>query len=283
MASTTPRKCLLQQAIDSERVDLVGINQVKFRSFGRPVTGAPPVSLGVRGLSACSVIILASDHAAIAAHIGPNEPGASANDPQSYLRLANNKMSELEDLYRKNRQYFGSDSHAYVIFATFASRPTSPEQTAIYRDRLRGLGVPIVSDSAYERSPQSIIDNDRPEGTVLVVKRQETRPTVYLEDRIVVPDAKLMPSRHVATNAPQTSSSAVASSSRAVPQTSDQQSAEPYWAIRKGSKEYMLLNKSGSLLQSTLSPPKGVRICLFDRSGAISKAVIFDGKNWKPA
>lgn len=51
-------------------------------------------------LHACSVIILASDYAAILAHIGPNELGSQ--DLQSFLGLANNKMSELEEIYRKN-------------------------------------------------------------------------------------------------------------------------------------------------------------------------------------
>ena len=184
--ATPVRKSLLAQSLDIEIMDLVKTNEVKFMLFDKPVKG-----LGVRGLSACSVIILASHYAAVLAHIGPNE--LESQDPQSFLGLANNMMSEVEELYRKNQRYFGSSTHAYLIFATCQSKPTSPEQTAIYRDRLKGLGVPLVSDHTYECPPKDLVDDDRPEGTVCVVKRPYTRPIVYLEDRAVTPNANSMP------------------------------------------------------------------------------------------
>ncbi|KAK5150139.1 hypothetical protein LTS14_010402 [Recurvomyces mirabilis] len=187
MASALRKQSLLAQALGRGLVELVGINEVKFLLFDRPAEGRR-VSLGVKGLSACSVVILASDHGAIMAHIGPNELGS--RDPRSYLRLANEKMDELESIFRENQRYFGAGSHAYLIFATFQDKPVSPEQGDIFRARIQSLDVPLISDRPYERSTSALIDDDRPEGTVWIVKRQDTRPTVYLEDRLVSPSVK---------------------------------------------------------------------------------------------
>ena len=272
--ATSARKSLLAQALANEIVDLVKINEVKFLLFDKPVKGHP-VTLGVKGLSACSVIILASDYAAVLAHIGPNELGSQ--DPQSFVRLANNKMSELEEIYRKNQRFFGSDSHAYLIFATFQSKPTSPEQTDIYRSRLKGLGIPLVSDKAYERSPKDLVDDDRPEGTVWVVKRPNARPTVYLEDRAVTPNANSMPASSAQAGSSQPSSSQAAN----VSQPALQRPTDSYWVRRHGSTEYLLLTKSGQVLQRSQTPPQGVHIRLFDQNGAYMKTATFDGERWK--
>ena len=53
-------------------MDLVKINEVKFLLFDKPVKGHP-IILGVKGLSTCSVIILAFNYIAVLAYIGLNE------------------------------------------------------------------------------------------------------------------------------------------------------------------------------------------------------------------
>ena len=102
----------------------MSINEVKFVKFEKMVPRRI-VSLRVRGLSACSVIILVSDHAAIMAYVGPNIPGSSDEDTTSFRRLANNKIDELERLYRTNQRYFGDDSHVYLIYATLGGTTAS--------------------------------------------------------------------------------------------------------------------------------------------------------------
>ena len=185
-------------------------------------------------------------------------------------------MSELEEMYRKHHKFFGSDSHAYLIFATFNSRPTSPEQTAILRERLGHLRIPLVSDTSYERPPQMVMNDYRPEGTLLVEKKPNTRPTVYLEDRVVSPNASSM-----AAGSAQASSSRSSSSQAAnVPQNSPQGRANTYWTHFVGSKEYVLYNESRHVLQQSHTPPRGVPVHIFDSNGKHVKMAVFDGQKW---
>lgn len=183
--SSTTRVPLLTLAIEEGVVDLVGINEVKFLEFRRP---APReiLSLGAQGLSACSIIVVASDKAAIVAHIGPNIPDSTQQD--SFLRLAHSKMDELETKYRERVHLFSNSSQTYVIYATFQRVQTCPEQVDIFRERLNTFGLRIIKESSYERSPASLMNKNRPEGTVWVVRPDPNRPTVvYVEDKIVSP------------------------------------------------------------------------------------------------
>ena len=124
MTAPTETMGLVAQAVQQGLVDLVKTNEVKFMQFTKPTKGRV-ATLGVQGLGACSVIVLASDYAAILAHVGPNEPGARADDTKSFVRLANNKVNEIEELYRRNEQYFGNDSHAYSLDVSMDNFPLS--------------------------------------------------------------------------------------------------------------------------------------------------------------
>ena len=88
---------ILHQAIESSIARLVQINEVVFLPFADS-TGLG--TLGVRGLGACSVIIIASGRGAIVAHIGPNI--VKSSDPRLYLNLATQKLDELGSLYRQH-------------------------------------------------------------------------------------------------------------------------------------------------------------------------------------
>lgn len=272
MASRSQQQSLLAQAIARGLVELVGINEVRLMLFERPAEGRP-VSLGVKGLSACSVVILASDHGAILAHIGPNELGAQ--DQRSYLRLAGEKMDELESLFHENQRYFGAGSHAYLIFATFQDTPVSPEQTAIFKARLQSLQVPLVSDRPYERSISTLIDDDRPEGTMWIVKRRDTRPIVYLEDRLVSP---IVPT--VSVGSPAQLHPSQSDPSQAGPSHIIQQHEESQWMRRQGQADYILVSESGQVLQLSSSPPQRVWVYLYNQDGSYKGAAMLDGTTW---
>jgi hypothetical protein len=70
-------------------------------------------ALGVRGLSACSVVSIFSPHAAIVAYIGPNEIGPTA--PDSYIHLATHLMEEVMQLYSCYAAYFQENVKAPTV------------------------------------------------------------------------------------------------------------------------------------------------------------------------
>nr|POE75502.1 hypothetical protein CFP56_53614 [Quercus suber] len=207
--SATHGTSLLAQA---RNVELVGINEVKFVPFVQPTSGRP-VQIGVMGLSACSVVVVLSDHGAIVAHVGPNIPNAIAAD--SFIRLASSKMDEVVALYRQYRLYF-AQSNATIIYAEFHGIQTSPEQTAIFRQRLRELNLPIATDCPYERPAVNRVSANSPAGTVLVSKDPGGPPRVFLEDRLITAGVGASSS---GSSRSQASRLQVASSSRIVPGT----------------------------------------------------------------
>lgn len=309
----SPAKGNLAQARDLTIVEYVGMGEIKLKAFNaKPVVGRR-VSLGIEGLGACSVIILASDHAAIVAHIGPNRMGSL--DLDSSERLARTKMNELERLYHDNQDLFGPGSHAYVVFSALGGVPRLPEQTKIYRDRLSQLGIPIVADRAYETPEKAQITPDGYIGTLWVVKKQGDRwPTVYLQDQIVHPTNIQPASQQAQTVAPAAGSSHPRSQPAAALQTDPVQpqlrraapsqagpSAQPrppattsagpsqsplrstepsYWTRQEGSNECVLRSQSGTVLQRLSAPPRHLRVYVYDQNGRYVGVDVFDGQKW---
>lgn len=175
----------LYQAVRAGKAILVETNETRFLAFRDPPTQNQPTSLGVWGLGACSVVIVVSKQAVILSHIGPNVFGSEEND--SFIQLARRKMDELERIYNEKRQLFTIDSEAYIVYATMGGQVVSPEQTAIFRDRLARLQLPTLVNRAYQSPREEDVNVHRPEGQVLVEKPSNSRPMVYLEDRIISP------------------------------------------------------------------------------------------------
>lgn len=78
----------------------VAVNQTVFIPYQRE----PNIkSIGIRGLSACSVVVVASAEAAIVTHVGPDAalpPGhPHAEKPRSYIINTESKMLELSNYY----------------------------------------------------------------------------------------------------------------------------------------------------------------------------------------
>ncbi|GAB7366158.1 hypothetical protein MBLNU230_g7720t1 [Neophaeotheca triangularis] len=285
--SVPAKKGLLAQAMDRGLVELVGINEVKSLVFGTPVAGRP-ASLGVSGLSACTVVVVVSDLAAVVAHIGPNILGSQ--DPNSFTLLAQEKMSEMERLYLQDQRLFSSSTNAYVIFATFRSTPTSPEQATIFRQRLDALGLPIVRDVGYERSAQSLIDVNRAEGTVWVVKRNNT-PMVYLEDQVITPNALSTQASPSESDPSQASPSQASLSQASLSQASQPQSGTgvqnaDFWIGRPngiGGMGYTQLDSSRRILQQTAAPPTSEWIHVYGQNRVYEGRRLWDGSRWYSA
>ena len=247
----------LARAVDARIVDIVEINEVKFLPFGSDIR-TPLKTVGVRGLSACSVVVLASQYGAIVAHIGPNVLGST--DPRSFIILAHQKMDEVGRLYQQNRQRFPQGTKTYVIFATFGGTPTSQEQTSIFRQRLQALNLPIDKDVSYERPQLSEVNNKRPEGTVWVDGRRDF-PVVYLEDKVITPGG--------------VTSSAAGSS------TSTEDAHRPAWVLLHGQSEYLLLRPDRTIVQRATVPPPDQWIRTYNQTGGLTGVIMWDGKEWK--
>ena len=214
--------------------------------------------LGVRGLSACSVVVLASQYGTIVAHIGLNILGST--DPRLFIDLAHRKMDEVARLYWENLHRFSRGTKTYLIFATFGGLPTSKEQTDIFRQRLRALNLPIDRDMSYERPRAPRVNMQGADGTVLVDGREDS-PVVYLEDRDITPRT---------VTAPAAGRSA-----------SGRDADQAVWVLFHGRLEYLLIRPDRTIVQETIVPPQGQWIRRYDQSGTLAALVTWDGQQWR--
>lgn len=172
-------KGYLAQLRDLKRATEVAINEVLFKQF-TPSSNGQTVSIGVCSLSACSVVIIASQYGAIVAHIGPNIEGSS--DPDSYKKLAEQKMDEVSNLYQQYRTCFPANTKTYVIVATIGGNVLTAEQKDIMTRRMTALGFPDTAE--IHRPVLRFEHDDQPEGTV-VVEGDGQKFQVLLEDKSI--------------------------------------------------------------------------------------------------
>ncbi|KAI9710935.1 MAG: hypothetical protein M1820_002371 [Bogoriella megaspora] len=157
-----------------QNVELVNINEVKCTNFN-----SGPQVLGVRGLSACSVVAIVSPYAAIVAHIGPNVFGSF--DPLSFIHLAQNKMDDVVQIYNNNWNFFLENVKTYVVCAMLHGNvQTAPEQVMIILESLKALGF-SNAHLYYERAAETDINITTHLGTFFIDGRGP-EPKAYVED-----------------------------------------------------------------------------------------------------
>ena len=304
---------LVAKAAAKSDVDLVGVNEVKIIAFGAQASNRP-TTLGVRYLSACSVIGVVSDLGAILAHVGPNIHGSADEDSGSFIRLAHIIMNTVQTLYQKHSSMFTESTNAYLIYAILDNNISSPEHVEIFRTRLGQMGLPLLKEFPYVPSPPATQGESR--GTVWI-KKEEGRPTtVYLEDKIITQG-------HNANTANQTSrslaargsssqtkssqaSSSQASSSRASssqasfsqassshntspqtspPQVNPSQAAmeRMFWTMIQGENEYKLVTERGQIVRRTTHAPQNVRIRIYNANKVFVATRVWNGSQWQYA
>jgi hypothetical protein len=169
---------LLSDADASGEVKKVGINQHDWTLF---YSDDYPKAIGVRGLSACSVIAVVSPYAAAVAHIGPNVFGSL--DPNSLIEIAERLTKEVVTTCTANDTQFPVASKMHIVCATVNNNViTAPEQLKAMYQGLKALPHGNIQWHHYEQSSQVLIDNRTHLGTVFVDGRHGT-PRVYVEDR----------------------------------------------------------------------------------------------------
>lgn len=168
---------LLSEAIEAGVTKTVPINTSDWTVF---YSDEYVKTMGIMGLSACSVFAIVSPHAVAASHIGPNILGST--DPTSFIKLAENLADETVKTCLDNPNLFPAQSKIYVVCATLDNNViTAPEQLRAMYDRARSLPHASVQWN-YERSVEALINNETHRGTFFVDGRSGS-PRIYVEDR----------------------------------------------------------------------------------------------------
>jgi hypothetical protein len=168
---------LLSEAIDEENTKTVAINETDWTLF---YSADHPKTIGVRGLSACSVFAIVSRYAAVVAHIGPNILGSTSLT--SFIKLAEDLTNNTVRFCRDHPQLFPPESKIYVVCAIADNAViTAPEQLGVMYRGIKSLPHASVQWH-YENSTEALINNQTHIGTVFIDGRSGP-PRVYVEDR----------------------------------------------------------------------------------------------------
>ncbi|KAF2021875.1 hypothetical protein BU24DRAFT_417508 [Aaosphaeria arxii CBS 175.79] len=172
------RSGFLYRLEERQVVRLVGINEVASATLSAELGLGKIGSIGVRGLSACTVVIVASRHRAILAHVAPNELESPEED--SYIKLAHRMMDDLFEAYRNHSQWFAGNTRTWVVYAVIGSDVATPEQKDIITSRIKEMNLPEPIQIARPLKP--FVSSSQSEGTVVVIGSADSA-RLFVEDR----------------------------------------------------------------------------------------------------
>ncbi|KAL3480770.1 hypothetical protein BJX99DRAFT_254106 [Aspergillus californicus] len=137
-------------------------------------------TMGTKGLGSCSVVVIASQHAGILAHIKP-EPGTATN-PYAGDNVVREVMRQLKithDQYK--RLGFFPHANSSVVCAYYQGSQALPAQINIMKAGLREMGYEPVIREYHVPANEMLIGA----GEVVVDSRSAGMPVVYVESRVV--------------------------------------------------------------------------------------------------
>lgn len=152
-------------------VAMGGVNLVAF-----------PGIVGTRGLGGCSVVVIASPHGAIMAHIPPNVPHSS--ELQSGPRLVQQKMDAVSQIYQQQKHIFSAGTETVVVCATYKGAIATPDLKRVIEANVEAMGLGSFSVAVYRVDTLSTYDPRGSKGTVFVDGRGQ-RPLIYVEDELI--------------------------------------------------------------------------------------------------
>lgn len=132
-------------------------------------------AIGTEGLGGCSVVIIASKHGAILAHIPPLPTLQVSPDPFGY-ETVRSMMGRVFALYSQYQAYF-QPAETTIVCAWLGGQIGLADHLEIIRDYLKQLG----HDPAVRRYDVDGGHGNPGRGTV-VVTAGATRAIVYVED-----------------------------------------------------------------------------------------------------
>ena len=130
-----------QHAINAGRVYRVAMGEVKPITFNN--NGTKPInSIGTGNLRSCSVVLVASKHGAILAHLAPR---SQTQDQRQYTEA---KINQFEQHYQASKtKLFPSSKEILVVYGMMQDQDTqeyevvSQDQKQIVEQRLDALGL----------------------------------------------------------------------------------------------------------------------------------------------
>ena len=153
---------------------VVPMGGVQFLSFQQQS------AIGTRDLGSCSVVLIASAHGAILAHIPPR-PLQPSQDPFAGDNNARNMMNQVTTLYQQNRGYFAS-ADSVVVCAWYNGAVALSDQMEIMSSSLRQLGLNPTIRTYHVPGNRNLPG----QGTVIAIKSaNQQRPQIYVEDRLI--------------------------------------------------------------------------------------------------
>lgn len=154
-------------------VQTVPMGDVQFLDFRHKA------ALATDGLGACSVVVIASPHGALLAHIAPL-PTLTQN-PIAGDANAHSTMNRVVALYQYKRAYFPS-AETVVICAEFRDSVALPDQLEILMESLNSVQLqPRATSYTVPTNPGT-----RDSGVVMIIKMSEyPGPKIHVQDRVV--------------------------------------------------------------------------------------------------
>lgn len=264
----------LAELLEKDEVELVGINKVRFVQFisGRPVRGQH-VALGVRGFSACSVVVVISDYAAILAHVAmdyvPEDPRSRPLD--SFLNLAHETMQEFEKLYFDNRSLFPGGTTGTKAYTLYSERHDmrSRSQEHIFEEYLTKWRIQTIKTTSYPHSSLGQISNESPKGTVFVGKPPGRPPMVCYEDTDIAITTTVGSPRAQGAQAVRSSPARSSPPAAGPSQTSSSRASvqRGCWTFDEGRPGYRFVDDRGNVVEERREKPVGVWMWGYDRYG----------------
>jgi hypothetical protein len=135
-------------------------------------------AIATEHLGSCSVVIIASAHAAILAHIPPNQ---ATTDPYAGDRQAQSFMNQVAALYQQNISFFPS-AQGLVVCAVYNGSVALPSQRDIMSSSLLRMGI----RTTVRTYTVPTYGNVAGRGTVIAFGPSSTnpQPLIYVEDRL---------------------------------------------------------------------------------------------------
>ena len=137
-------------------------------------------AIATEHLGSCSVVVIASPHAAILAHIPPL-PGQATTDPYAGDRQAQSFMNQVAILYQQNSAFFPS-AQGVVVCAVYNGSVALPSQRDIMSSSLQRMGITTI----VRTYTVPAYGNFAGRGTVIAFGPSSTnpQPLIYVEDRL---------------------------------------------------------------------------------------------------
>lgn len=169
---------LFLTALLDEEAEQVGMNEVGFIAFN-----ARRRCIGTQNLNSCTGVIIASQYAAILAHLAPRPPQAAREDVYAGDRHTSLMMEYVVGLYRQHQNFFPSEEPSWVVSALWRGQIALPDQKAIIEDRLRQIN--LTPATAYYVVITEPASTSTGKGTIFIDGRGGGFPAIYVEDQLI--------------------------------------------------------------------------------------------------